>query len=218
MARLEKVRSRLAKIQCGPHPRSDHNIGDVDAHVFAPVVLSVMLECTRILQNLTPSVHRPNLIVPEVDLQEASAIPLAAAVGHMAAFRLNHETPVMAQRFEDPPDFAAPPFRFDPVSDSLLIKGLFRKCRRGPKRSGARLEKRRPPPEWDATRPPVHHIDMVLRGENIIAPRVFLLLPDPFYSHPYGFRWRYYAHLHGRPFFSIAEGMTLETMPRRYFR
>ena len=208
----------MARIQCGPLPRSDHNISGVDAHVLAPVVLSVLLECTRILQNLTPSVHRPNLIVPEVELQEALALPLAAAVGHMAAFRLNHETPVMAQRFEHPPDFSAPPSRIDPASDGLLIKGLLRKCRAGPKRPRARLEKRRPPPEWDATRPPVHHIDMVTREENISAPREFLLLPSPFYTHPDGLRWRYYAHLHGRPYFSVSAGSSLVGMPLRFFR
>ena len=218
MAKLEKVRGRLARIQCGPLPRSDHNISDVDAHVFAPVVVSVLIECTRILRGLTPSVHRPNLIVPEVELQEAMALPLAAAVAHMAAFRLDNETPVMAQRYEHPPDFSAPPSRIDPASDSLLIKALLRKCREGPRRLRARLEKRRPTPEWSAARPPVHNIDMVTREENIGAPRELLLLPNPNYPHPDGLRWRYYAHLHSRPYFSVSARSGVVGMPLRYFR
>ena len=218
MEKLERVRSRLARIQCGPLPRSNHNISDVDPHVFAPVVVSVLIECTRILQGLTPSVHRPNLIVPEIELLEAMALPLAAAVAHMSTFRLENETPVMAQKYVHPPDFAAPPDRVDPASDCLLIKALLRKCRKGPGRPLARLEKRRPTPEWDAAKPPVHNIDMITREENIGAPRELLLLPNPNYPHPDGLRWRYYAHLHSRPYFSVSARSGVVGMPLRYFR
>ena len=218
MEELEKVRSLLAKIQCGPLPRSAHNIRDVDPHVLAPVVVSVTIECTRVLQGLTPSVHRPNLVAPEVELQEAMALPLAKAVAHMSTFRLENETPVMARKYVNPPDFEVPSARVDPVSDCLIIKALLRKCREGPRRPTVRLERRRPTPEWDAADPPVHNIEMITREENISAPRELLRLPNPSYTHPDGERWRHYLHLHSRPYFSMPAVSRADERELRYFR
>ena len=213
MERLEKVRSRLAKIQCGPLPQSHHNIRGVDPHVFAPVVLSVMNECTRVLQGLVPSVHRPSLVAPEVELEEAMSLPVAKAVALMTTFRLERETPVMALKVEDPPDFEAPPSRIDPVSDGLLCPALIHKIRGG-KRAEVRLGRQRKPPEWDAASPPVHNVEILTRPDNISKPRILLMLPRPSHSHPRGVRWRHYCHLHVCPYFSPpSDGPRL-----RYFR
>ena len=218
MRQLEEVRGRLAKIQCGPLPFSPHNIKGVDPHVLAPVVVSVMNECSRVLQGLVPSVHRPNWIVPEVELNEALALPVAKAVAFVATFRLERTTPVMAQKPEDLPDFDQPP---DPLIEStahaLVFSDLVRK-KKGSKRATVRLGRRRAPPEWDAATPPVHNVLMLDRPETISKPRVLMGLPDPYYPHPRGERWRHYCHLHGIPYFSPPATPGSGGHRLRYFR
>ena len=218
LKKLEVVRGRLAKIQCGPFPLSPHNINGVDPHVFAPFVVSVMNECSRVIQGLVPSVHRPNWIVPDVELDEALSLAVAKAVGYMATHRLEKETPVMALKDEDLPDFEAPPDpRIDPKADALAHPGLLHKSG-GHKRAKVRIGRRRKPPEWDAASPPVHNVEMLTRPDTITKPRELVKMPSPSYPHPRGERWRHYLHLHGVPYISPAATSGPGGYRRRFFR
>ena len=218
MKKLEEVRGRLAKIQCGPLPFSPHNIKGVDPHVLAPFVVSVMNECSRVLQGLVPSVHRPNWIVPDEELDEALSLAEAKAIGYMATHRLEVETPVLALRVENLPDFEPPSApRIDPENDVQVFQGLIPKSK-GHKRATVRLERRRKPPEWDAASPPVHNIEMLTKLDTITQPRELVKMPDPWYTHPRAKRWRHYFHLHGVPYISPSSTSGPGGRRRRFFR
>ena len=220
LVKLEIVRGRLAKIQCGPLPTSPHNIEGIDPHVLAPYLVSVMTECSRVVAGLGLSFHRQKWGVPEVELEEALSLPVAKAVGFLATFRLARMTPVMAQKPENYPaclDDQKPASPIEPKVDALDHPDLFRK-NKGPKRPTIRLWRRRAPPEWDAAFPPVHSVAMLTRPETISEPRELMKLPDPEYPHPLGERWRHYCHLHGIPYFSPPATPGSGGHRRRYFR
>ena len=218
LARLEVVRGRLAKIQCGPLPTDTNNIVGVDPHVLAPFLVSVMNECSRIVAGLSLSFHRQKWGVPEVELEEALSLPVAKAVGFLSTFRLERTTPVMAQKHEDYPGYEEPPASpIEPQVDVLGHPELLRK-HKGPKRPKIRLKRRRAPPEWDAASPAVHNVEMLTRPETISRPRELLGLPDPWYPHPLGERWRHYCHLHGIPYFSPSATSGSGGYRRRFFK
>ena len=197
----------------------DHNLTNVSLPDLTRALVRTTTEGARIIACLGYLPHPPGVSrqLSEPDLEEALATARARASCQSATFELN-----------EVPSFKAavwPPYPETEVMKSRvwrkLIKGkrplkrLYRRVKLEAK--APRFLKKRPPPRWCASYPPVSHIYLLTRRDTYRGYYYFTMLPDlQRERRPGPIRWRHFALLIGLPSFpQPTEGVAL---PRRYFR
>ena len=216
---VQALGALLANVQCNPKQVDDHNLTNVNLPDFTRALVKTTMEGGRIIACLGYLHHPPGVsrLLTEPDLEEALATARARASCQSATFELN-----------EVPSFKAavwPPYPETEVMKSRvwrkLIKGkrplkrLYRRVKLEAK--APRFLKKRPPPRWCASYPPVSHIYLLTRRDTYRGYYYFTMLPDlQREKRPGPIRWRHFGLLIGLPSFpQPPEG---EALPRIYFR
>ena len=208
------IKERLALVLCGPLRTSPHNIIGIDLPILTSSLVAVLGECTRIISGLGYAHHRSPPIF-EGELEEVLRHAVSKAVGTSATFELDGVEPVLAEEWPCYPEdetrkVASPRITGSRDPGSRTLPSANTKVA-----GGARLQKRRPPPEWCAAYPPVFSSVMLTKPETLQAPREFVSLPKLTSLRPESWRWRHYKMLYPLPPFS--PGGSWGFRPR-YFR
>ena len=212
---ITKVQEDLAKVRCGPQPEDDHNITNVDLPAFTRALVGLVRQGARIIAGLG-FVHHHQPAVFESELQEVLDLTVARAACTAATFELHGAPSIKGEEW--------PPF---PETEAMntqprRIKGRRRQAilNRATKVAGSlRLRKRRPPPRYDATYPPVANSDLLTKPETIRGWLTFKMIPDLRYEKvPESLRWRHFALLTGVPHFPPGSADSPGGFYRRYFR
>ena len=203
----------LAMVTCGPHRGDPHNVTNVDLATLTASLVGLSRECIRIVSGLGFAHHHDPTVI-ESELEEILNTGVSRAVCTSATFELNGVPAVRGEEW--------PPF---PEVEAMKTAPRISGCRDLPSLAKAsklagslRLRKRRPPPEYCASYPPVASSDLLTKPETLRGSLTFKKLPylkDE--KKPETWRWRYYSLLTGVPYFSPADSNKWGHRPR-YFR
>ena len=210
----------MAKVKCGPLPADDHNISHVDLEVLTASLVGLAGECTRIVLGLG-FVHHEDPTVLEEELEEVLELGTGIAVRADATFELAGVPPERGEEWPAWPETgviksADRPPRLQGVRGNPV---LAKKTSKVQKRN--RFKRKRPPPRFDASRPPVYSFAMLTKPENLRGALTFKKIPYMRYEQiPDKWRWRPYCYLTGVPHFAQASPDTNHFWRHRtrYFR
>ena len=210
---LQALEECLALIRCGPKVSDEHNITNVHLPTFTRSLVGVVKHSTRIMAGLG-FLHHPDPVIHEPDLQEVLDFAGARAECTSVTFELNGAPSIKAEEWPTYP--AVGEMNVKP----RLIKGKrpLKELNKAIKVAGSRrLRRKRPPPRFCASYPPVANSDMLIKRETLKGWLIFMMIPDLWNEKvPESLRWRHFALLTGIPHFprSASQG----GFYRRYFR
>ena len=201
---FKEIKERLVRVQCGPLRSSPHNVTGIALPDLTSSLVSVLGECSRLVAGLGLA-HHHDPPVSESELNEVLLVGVSKAVGSAPSIELCGIKPALAEEWPEYPGEeteeetmlrvgrTASPC----ITGSREPRGRIRLGASNPKPpdppEGAgklRLRKRRPPPEWCATHPPVSTPTMLTKLETLLAPRPFVSLPRLSLPRPEPLRWR----------------------------
>ena len=188
---FSQIKERLVLVTTSPH-----HVSGISLSLLTSSLVSVLGECSRLIAGLGLA-HHHNPPVTEGELNEVLLLGVSKAVGSAATIELCGIKPVLAEEWPEYPGEETEEAKEQRVGKVASPRITGSRGSRGRPRPGAskvagrlRLRKRRPPPEWCASHPPVYSSAMLLKPETLLAPRLFVSLPRLTLPRPEGLRWQ----------------------------
>ena len=216
MPALQGIEGYLGAVRCDLKDPKDHNITNVDLPSLTRALVGVVQHGTRIMASIG-FLHHPTPVIREPDLKETWELARARATCTEVTFELNTAPSLKAAEW--------PPFPETEVMNiqPKKIKGRRRlkECNRAVKVASSlrapRFRKKRPPPRFCASYPPVSHAYMLTRPDTYRGWIYFSMIPDLLNEVvSEALRWRHFSVMTGLPHFPTPPSS--ERFFRRYFR
>ena len=209
------VQKDLAKVRCGPQPEDAHNITNVDLPAFTRSLVGLARQCTRIISGLGFAHHHKPTVF-ESELQEVLDLGGARAVCTSATFELHRAPSIRGEEWPPFPEVEVMKTRPRRIKGRRSLASL----NKASKVAGSlRLRKRRPPPRYCSSYPPVASSDLLTKPETLRGSLTFQMVPDLRCEKvPEPWRWRHFSLLTGVPHFPPGSADSPGGFYRRYFR